>query len=176
MRVETNCSSRFIVVELSLWCVSSNTYWGGGFEWLITHRGGPALARHPSRRHGVGGVASLRKDIGTVLRVLPEMLPKPPTTKMSIGKRFQQSVDKYPDRDFLRFEGSSITYREANARANRLADFLTREGVGKGDVVAVLSKNHPDVVIAMLGIVKIGAICGMINFHQRGAVLEHSSV
>ncbi|MBD0859630.1 long-chain-acyl-CoA synthetase [Gordonia sp. zg691] len=122
----------------------------------------------------VSGVASLRRDAGTILRALPEMLPKPPTAKMSIGKRFQQSVDKYPDRDFLRFEGVSITYREANARANRLADFLTREGIGRGDVVAVLSRNHPDVVVTMLAIVKIGAICGMLNFNQRGAVLEHS--
>ncbi|MDS1114314.1 long-chain-acyl-CoA synthetase [Gordonia westfalica] len=141
---------------------------------MVDHAPGTGLLPDIRLADMASGVASLRKDIGTVLRVLPEMLPKPPTTKMSIGKRFQQSVDKYPDRDFLRFEGSSITYREANARANRLADFLTREGVGKGDVVAVLSKNHPDVVIAMLGIVKIGAICGMINFHQRGAVLEHS--
>ena len=122
----------------------------------------------------VSGVASLRRDAGTILRTLPAMLPTPPTTKMSIGKRFQQSAQKYPDRDFLRFEGASITYREANARANRLADLLTREGVGRGDVVAVLSRNHPDVVIAMFAIVKIGAICGMLNFNQRGAVLEHS--
>ncbi|MGP3705560.1 long-chain-acyl-CoA synthetase [Gordonia paraffinivorans] len=141
---------------------------------MVDHAPGTGLLPDIRLTDMLAGVASLRQDVGSLLRVLPEMLPKPPTTKMSIGKRFQQAVDKYPDRAFLRFEGESITYREANARANRLADFLIREGIGKGDVVAVLSKNHPDVVIAMLGIVKTGAICGMINFHQRGAVLEHS--
>lgn len=120
------------------------------------------------------GVASLRSDLGTILRAAPSMIPKPPTAKMSIGKRFVQTVEKYPNRDFLRFEGTSITYREANAQANRIADLLIREGVSRGDVVAVLARNHPDVVISMLAIVKIGAIAGMLNFHQRGAVLEHS--
>ncbi len=141
---------------------------------MVDHASGTGLLPDIRLVDMVSGVASLRGDAGTILRTLPEMLPKPPTTKMSIGKRFQQSVQKYPDRDFLRFEGSSISYRAANAHANRLADFLVREGVGRGDVVAVLSRNHPDVVIAMLAIVKIGAICGMLNFNQRGAVLEHS--
>ncbi|MEP9394092.1 long-chain-acyl-CoA synthetase [Gordonia sp. VNQ95] len=120
------------------------------------------------------GIASLRCDLGSIVRTLPALIPQPPTRRMSIGKRFVQAVEKYPDNDFLRFEGRSMTYREANAQANRIADYLTRQGISKGDVVAVLSRNHPDVVITMLAIVKVGAIAGMLNFHQRGAVLEHS--
>lgn len=100
---------------------------------MVDHAPGTGLLPDIRLTDMLAGVASLRKDVGSILRVLPEMLPKPPTTKMSIGKRFQQAVDKYPDRAFLRFEGESITYREANARANRLADFLIREGIGKGD-------------------------------------------
>lgn len=122
----------------------------------------------------LSGLASLRPDLGGVLRSLPALIPRPPGRQMSIGKRFVQSVEAYPDRDFLRFEGQSITYRDANAHANRIADFLSRQGISRGDVVAIESRNHPDVVITMLAIVKLGAIAGMLNFHQRGAVLEHS--
>ncbi|MGW0037523.1 long-chain-acyl-CoA synthetase [Gordonia sp. NPDC003376] len=127
-----------------------------------------------SLRDVLAGAAAMRHDLPTMLRVLPDFIPKPPTRRMSIGKRFTQAVARHPDRDFLRFEGHSITYREANAKANRIADLLTRQGVTRGDVVAVLAHNHPDVVIAMLAIVKLGAITGMMNFHQRGGVLDHS--
>ncbi|MET9200169.1 long-chain-acyl-CoA synthetase [Gordonia sp. NPDC003585] len=125
-------------------------------------------------RDMVCGIASLCGDIPTMLRALPSAIPQLPTAKMSIGKRFAQNAHKFADRDFLRFEGRSIAYREANEHANRIADLLTRQGISRGDVVAVLSRNHPDVVITMLAIVKIGAIAGMLNFHQRGQVLEHS--
>ncbi|MDL9938896.1 long-chain-acyl-CoA synthetase [Gordonia sp. ABSL1-1] len=139
-----------------------------------SHAPGSALLPDIGVREMLRGVASMRHDLPSILRTIPDVIPKPPTAKMSIGKRFGQTVAKYPDRDFLRFEGESINYREANVRANRFADYLIRQGISRGDVVAVLARNHPDVVITMLAIVKIGAIAGMLNFNQRGPVLEHS--
>src|SRR6185437_6143801 len=74
----------------------------------------------------------------------------------------------------LRFGDQQVTYREANAIANRYAAVLAARGVGQGDVVAVMLRNSPNAVLTMLAVVKCGAIAGMLNYHQRGEVLAHS--
>ncbi|GAA1480798.1 long-chain-acyl-CoA synthetase FadD6 [Gordonia sinesedis] len=134
----------------------------------------PGLLPDITLRDILAGVWSLRGDLRSILRALPGSLPRPASWRDSIGKQFERTVAAHPDRDFLRFQGRSLTYRECNVRANRIADYLRRQGVVRGDVVAILSRNHPDVVISMLAVVKLGAIAGMLNYNQRGRVLEHS--
>ena len=136
--------------------------------------GNAGLLPDISLRDILRGVAAMRSGLPSIIRSIPALIPTPPTRKKSIGTCFVRTANKYPDRYFLRFQGTSITYREANAQANRIADYLSKQGIGRGDVVAVLSGNHPSVVLASLGIVKLGAIAGMLNSYQRGAVLEHS--
>ena len=75
---------------------------------------------------------------------------------------------------FLRFGDQQLTYREANAAANRYAAVLAAHGVGHGDVVAIMLRNSPHAVLTMLAAVKCGAVAGMLNYHQRGEVLAHS--
>jgi len=50
------------------------------------------------------------------------------------------------------------TYAELRRDVNRAADYLRSLGIGKGEVVGVFMPMTPECVIAMLAIVKIGAI------------------
>jgi fatty-acyl-CoA synthase len=97
-----------------------------------------------------------------------------PSSKKSIGTVFQERAARYGDRIFLRFGDEQLTYRDANAAANRYAAVLAARGVGAGDVVAIMLRNSPNAVLAMLAAVKCGAVAGMLNYHQRGDVLAHS--
>ncbi|OLR95559.1 long-chain-acyl-CoA synthetase [Actinokineospora bangkokensis] len=97
-----------------------------------------------------------------------------PVTRESIGHIFQRIAGKHPDRAFLRFEGRTITYGEANAQVNRYASVLEANGVHPGRTVAVLAGNRPETLLAALAAVKLGAAAGMINTNQRGDVLDHS--
>ena len=97
-----------------------------------------------------------------------------PGSRKSIGTVFQERAARHGDRVFLRFGDQEVTYRDANAAANRYAAVLAARGVGKGDVVAIMLRNSPNAVLAMLATVKCGAVAGMINYHQRGEVLAHS--
>src|SRR5690606_16256887 len=83
-------------------------------------------------------------------------------------------ADRNPERTFLRFEGQSLSYGDANAQVNRYAAVLTSQGVRRGDVVAVLMGNRPETLLVALAAVKLGAAAGMLNTNQRGDVLEHS--
>jgi amino acid adenylation domain-containing protein len=62
-----------------------------------------------------------------------------------------------PEAVALVFEGSCLTYAELNRRANQLAHFLLRRGVGIDDRVGVFMERSPEMVIALLGILKAGA-------------------
>ena len=106
---------------------------------------------------------------GAVTGLLPQR-----NSKKSIGTVFQERAARYGDRVFLRFGDQRMTYREANATANRYAAVLAARGVGHGDVVAIMVRNSPNAVLAMLAAVKCGAIAGMLNYHQRGEVLAYS--
>lgn len=97
-----------------------------------------------------------------------------PNSKASIGTVFQDRAARYGDRVFLKFGDQQLTYRDANATANRYAAVLAARGVGPGDVVGIMLRNSPSTVLAMLATVKCGAIAGMLNYHQRGDVLAHS--
>jgi fatty-acyl-CoA synthase len=97
-----------------------------------------------------------------------------PTSKTSIGKVFQERAARFGDRVFIRFGEQQLSYREANATANRYAAVLAARGVGRGDFVGIMLRNSPNAVLMMLAAVKCGAIAGMLNYHQRGEVLAHS--
>jgi fatty-acyl-CoA synthase len=113
-------------------------------------------------------------DMPVIVRgVLTGLLARP-NSKKSIGTVFQERAARYGDRVFMRFGEQHLTYRDANAAANRYAAVLAARGVGTGDVVAIMLRNSPNTVLAMLATVKCGAIAGMLNYHQRGEVLAHS--
>ncbi|MDT5089512.1 MAG: fatty-acyl-CoA synthase [Mycobacterium sp.] len=113
-------------------------------------------------------------DVPVIVRGVVTGLLARPTSKTSIGKVFQERAARLGDKVFLRFGDQQLTYREANATANRYAAVLAARGVGRGDVVGIMLRNSPNAVLMMLAVVKCGAIAGMLNYHQRGEVLAHS--
>jgi fatty-acyl-CoA synthase len=118
-------------------------------------------------------VPAVLADLPVIVRGAVTGLAQP-GSKKSIGTVFQDRAARYGDRIFLRFGDQQLTYRDANAAANRYAAVLAARGVGHGDVVGIMLRNSPQTVVAMLATVKCGAVAGMLNYHQRGEVLAHS--
>ena len=135
-------------------------------------RGRSARCGQPER-HRVEA-PRLLADLPVIVRgTLTGMLATPNSNK-SIGTVFQDRAARYGGRVFLRFGDQQLTYRDANAAANRYAAVLAARGVGHGDVVGIMLRNSPNAVLTMLAAVKRGAVAGMLNYHQRGEVLAHS--
>jgi len=55
-------------------------------------------------------------------------------------------------------ESRTVTWGELADKVNRLANVLTGLGVGKGDVVAIYLPVIPEVMVAMMATVRIGAV------------------
>jgi fatty-acyl-CoA synthase len=120
------------------------------------------------------GVPGVLADLPVIVRGALTGLLTRPNSKKSIGTVFQERAARYGDRVFLRLGDQKLTYRDANAAVNRYAAVLAARGIGHGDVVAIMLRNSPNTVLAMLATVKCGAVAGMLNYHQRGEVLAHS--
>ena len=98
-------------------------------------------------------VPGVLADISVIMRgALTGLLAQPGSHK-SIGTVFQDRAARYGDRVFLRFGDQQLTYRDANAATNRYAAVLAARGVGSGDVVAIMLRNSPHAVLAMLAVV-----------------------
>ena len=52
----------------------------------------------------------------------------------------------------------TLSYRELRNEVNKMARALRRLGLGKGDAIGVFMPMLPEIVIAMLAIIKIGGI------------------
>jgi acyl-CoA synthetase (AMP-forming)/AMP-acid ligase II len=78
-----------------------------------------------------------------------------------------------PDGEAMSYLGRSFTWAELNDRVRRLAGVLAERGVGRGDVVAFLDKNHPACVELTMAAASLGAATAIINFRLAGAEMDY---
>lgn len=69
---------------------------------------------------------------------------------------FETQVQRTPDSIAAVFEDQRLTYRGLNARANQLAHYLRKLGVGPEVLVGLCAERSLDMVIGLLGILKAG--------------------
>ncbi|NTX50273.1 non-ribosomal peptide synthase/polyketide synthase [Myxococcus sp. CA039A] len=69
---------------------------------------------------------------------------------------FEAQVARTPDAVALSFEGEELSYRELNARANRLARVLRHRGVGPEVLVGLCVERSFEMVVGLLAILKAG--------------------
>ncbi|GLZ28517.1 hypothetical protein Lesp02_07070 [Lentzea sp. NBRC 105346] len=77
-----------------------------------------------------------------------------PIPEVSLAELFEAQVRRSPEALAV----DELTYAELNARANRLAHWLIRQGAGPEDVVAVRLPRSADLVVALVAILKAGAV------------------
>jgi amino acid adenylation domain-containing protein len=76
---------------------------------------------------------------------------------LTIPRAFENQVARTPNAIALLYEGKQWTYRDLNARANRLAQLLVTQSISPRSLVAILLDRSPEMVIALLGVLKAGA-------------------
>ncbi|MEJ6981955.1 non-ribosomal peptide synthase/polyketide synthase [Pedobacter sp. P351] len=74
----------------------------------------------------------------------------------SIVDLFKEEVEKAPENPAIVFEEVLISYRELDERSDRLACYLQNKGVGEESLVPLCLERGPDLVIAILGVLKAG--------------------
>ncbi len=90
----------------------------------------------------------------------------------------RRAADVFPDRVAVIHGKLRYTWRDHDRRCRMLASALRRSGIGKGDVVAILSPNTPPMLEAHFGVPMAGAVLNTLNTRLDAAaiafILEHS--
>jgi 3-oxocholest-4-en-26-oate---CoA ligase len=92
---------------------------------------------------------------------------------LNIADLAEHAIDAVPDRVALICGDEQLTYAQLEEKANRLAHYLIDQGVKKDDKVGLYCRNRTEIVIAMLGIVKAGAILVNVNFRYVEGELRY---
>src|SRR5207302_4710599 len=69
---------------------------------------------------------------------------------------FERQVARDPEAIALVFGARLVSYRELNERANRVAHYLRKRGVGPEALVGVCLERSPEMVVALLAVWKAG--------------------
>jgi amino acid adenylation domain-containing protein len=77
-------------------------------------------------------------------------------TPKRLDALFAAQAASTPDAVALLCRGETVSYRALDQRANRLARHLVDLGVGPGALVGVCMKRSPELVTALLGVLKAG--------------------
>jgi len=70
---------------------------------------------------------------------------------------FEATAARNPDRIAVECAGQKVTYSELNRQASQFADYLIASGVKTEEFVGVYLERSPQLIIALLGILKAGA-------------------
>jgi acyl-CoA synthetase (AMP-forming)/AMP-acid ligase II len=92
---------------------------------------------------------------------------------LNIADLAEHAIDAVPDRVALICGDQQLTYAELEEKANRFAHYLIEQGVQKDDKVGLYCRNRLEIVIAMLGIIKAGAILVNVNYRYVEGELRY---
>ncbi|MEU5647658.1 amino acid adenylation domain-containing protein, partial [Streptomyces milbemycinicus] len=111
------------------------------------------LVADPDRPVGTVDVLTPRER-DHLLRVLNDTAV--PLRERTVPELFESRAATAPDAEALVCGDVTLTYRELNARANRLAHWLIGRDVGPETLVAVALPRSADLIVAMLAVLKAG--------------------
>ena len=109
-----------------------------------------------------------------ILSGLKEAYLRTPASPTGLGIAFEKAVKRNPQGIALLFEDQSYSYRALNEWANQIAHYYLSLGAKKGDVIAVMVENRPELIATIVALAKIGVTIALVNTSQVGKVLAHS--
>ena len=117
---------------------------------------------------------TIAKAIPRVVKGMKVANVTDPTQTCGLGWTFEQATLRNPEGLAILQDNVLLTYAQVNQWANRIAHYLSAQGIGKGDVVAVFIENRPELLVTILALAKLGAVSALLNTSQTRDTLIHS--
>jgi amino acid adenylation domain-containing protein len=76
--------------------------------------------------------------------------------ELCVHQLFEREAERTPDAPAVVFDGKRMTYRELNEKANQLAHYLRKKGVGPETLVAIYMERSPELISTVMGVLKGG--------------------
>ena len=132
----------------------------------------------PSDLIGIADVAAklpkFMSKVPHLLSGLKQAYLRTSNTPAGLGIAFERAVKHNPHGMALLFEDQKFSYQELNEWANQIGHFYLSIGACRGDVIAVMVENRPELVATVIALAKIGVTAALVNTSQTGKALTHS--
>ena len=89
------------------------------------------------------------------------------------GELLADRAKKNGDRIFLYFKDKAFSYADMDRNANRCANAFLKQGMTKGDKIAIMLNNCPDYIFLWFGSARVGAVEVPVNNSFKGEFLRH---
>lgn len=96
-----------------------------------------------------------------------------PTTPTYLDERLAHWARATPGAEAMTYLDRSWTWSQWHDRVRRLTGALRERGVGRGDVVAFLDKNHPACVELTFAAAALGAATAIVNFRLAADEIDY---
>ncbi|MGE8560198.1 MAG: long-chain-acyl-CoA synthetase [Acinetobacter sp.] len=127
------------------------------------------------------GIADVAAKLPKFMSKVPHLLSglkqaylRTADTPAGLGIAFEKAVKRNPHGMALLFEDQKFSYQQLNEWANQIGHFYLSIGARKGDVIAVMVENRPELVATVVALAKIGVTAALVNTSQTGKALTHS--
>lgn len=90
------------------------------------------------------------------------------------GNLTQEQARSHKGKTFLQFKDFELTFDEFEELTNRAANGFAAQGITRGDKVAIMLPNSPEILYSIFGLSKLGAVAVPINTAYKGDLLEHT--
>jgi acyl-CoA synthetase (AMP-forming)/AMP-acid ligase II len=94
-------------------------------------------------------------------------------TRERLGYSLTVAARRWPEREFVLFEGQLLTYRDVDRWTMGVAADLVARGVGPGDRILIQAPNRPEVAVLQLAAWRIGAVAVPVVPVYRQHELRH---
>ena len=117
-----------------------------------------------------------RRDLGmaaNLARVVMAMRRVSPERAVGYDDMLAPFFEGRADRPALIGEAGSLSWRQLDELANRVAHWARSEGLRHGDVVGLLMENRPEFIACWLGLSRLGVVSALLNTNLTGDRLAH---
>ena len=90
-----------------------------------------------------------------------------------LDERLAHWAETKPDGEAMTYLDRTWTWAQWDDRVRRLAGALTERGIGRGDVIAFLDKNHPACLESTFAAASLGAANAIINFRLASDEMDY---
>lgn len=91
-----------------------------------------------------------------------------------VDDRLAWWAQQTPDAPAMTYRQRTWTWAQWEERVRRLAGALAAAGIGRGDVVSFLDKNHPACVELSLAAGSLGAANAIVNWRSAGDEVDYA--
>jgi fatty-acyl-CoA synthase len=93
------------------------------------------------------------------------------TSPSGVADLIAEHVRQQPDGRCVVTDAECLSYQQVWEQAGQLADRLGGAGLGPGHKIAILSSNSPDCVVAMVAILRLGAVWLPVNYRDSVSIM-----